>query len=192
MRPTIIGASRTGSYLSKPTIIAVVGASGSGKTYLSKLLQDEFGVFLIVSHTTRPMRDGEIEGVDHYYIQGRHHYRREEMLSYTSFAENEYFALEDQVPPRGYCCYVVDENGLRTLKETKAHKFNIVAVRVESTYQTLIERGIDPVRIERDNCRELLPMEYYDLVIENNGELESFEQSIRETFKTIRGWQHQK
>lgn len=29
----------------QPTIIAIVGASGSGKTYLSKLLQDELNVF---------------------------------------------------------------------------------------------------------------------------------------------------
>ena len=28
----------------KPTIIAIVGASGSGKTYLSKLLQNELNV----------------------------------------------------------------------------------------------------------------------------------------------------
>ena len=31
----------------QPTIIAVVGASGSGKTYLSKLLQDELNVLVL-------------------------------------------------------------------------------------------------------------------------------------------------
>lgn len=36
----------------QPTIIAVVGASGSGKTYLSKLLQDELNVFSIKPYDT--------------------------------------------------------------------------------------------------------------------------------------------
>ncbi len=38
----------------KPIIIAIVGASGSGKTHLSKFLQKEFGIPAIISTTTRP------------------------------------------------------------------------------------------------------------------------------------------
>ena len=176
----------------KPTIIAIVGASGSGKTYLSKLLQNELNVFLIVSYTTRSPREGEIEGLDHYYIENAHRFSHSRMLSYTRFAEYEYFALEEQVPPRKHCAYVVDERGLRYLKETKSHKFNIVSIRVESTYNTLIKRGIAPERIKRDDNRALLPLDYYDFVIENNGTLEEFENKIRETHKKIQQWQHQK
>lgn len=176
----------------KPTIIAIVGASGSGKTYLSKLLQNELGVFLIVSHTTRPMREGEIEGIDHYYIASAHRFKREDMLSYTRFADKEYFALEEQVPPSGYCSYVVDERGLKYLKETKTHKFNVVSIRVESNEQTLIDRGIPIERIRRDDDRELLPLHYYDYIIENSSTMDEFENKIRETFKTIKRCQHQK
>ena len=175
----------------KPTIIAIVGASGSGKTYLSKLLQNELNVFLIVSHTTRPMREGEIEGIDHYYIENAHCFRREQMLSYTRFADYEYFGLEEQVPPRGYCAYVVDEKGLKYLKENKSHKFNIISIRVESSIDTLIKRGIGLCRINRDNDRELLPLHYYDYIIDNNGTMEEFENKIRDTFNEIRRCQHQ-
>lgn len=176
----------------KPTIIAIVGASGSGKTYLSKLLQDQLGVYLIVSHTTRPMRTGEIEGVDHYYIKDAYRFCRSRMLSYTKFAEYEYFALEEQVPPQGRCVYVVDERGLKFLKERKSHKYNILSIRIESDYRTLTGRGISPERIERDEDRESLPLEYYDFVIENNGTIEEFDIKIYETFQTICKWQHQK
>ena len=176
----------------KPTIIAIVGASGSGKTYLSKLLQNELNVFLIVSYTTRPAREGEIEGIDHYYIDNTHRFSRSQMLSYTRFAEYEYFALEEQVPPQKPCAYVVDERGLKYLKETKNHKFNIVSIRVESTTDTLIHRGIAPERIKRDDDRTLLPLDYYDYVIENNGTLEDFENKIYETYKHIRQWQYLK
>lgn len=176
----------------QPTIIAIVGASGSGKTYLSKLLQNELNVFLIVSYTTRPARKGEIEGIDHYYIENTHRFCRSQMLSYTRFAEHEYFALEDQVPPQKHCAYVVDERGLKYLKETKSHKFNIVSIRVESTTETLIERGIALERIKRDDDRTPLSLSYYDYVIENNGTLEEFEEKIRKTYKQIRAWQHQR
>lgn len=48
-------------------IIALVGASGSGKTTIGKELEKN-GIVQIVSHTTRAPREGEIEGVDYYYI----------------------------------------------------------------------------------------------------------------------------
>ncbi|MEG0455108.1 MAG: guanylate kinase [Bacteroides sp.] len=176
----------------QPTIIAIVGASGSGKTYLSKLLQNELNVFLIVSYTTRPAREGEIEGLDHYYITNAHRFCRSQMLSYTRFAEYEYFALEEQVPPQRPCAYVVDERGLKYLKEEKDHKFNIISIRVESTMDTLLKRGIPLCRIKRDEDRELLPLSYYDYVVENNGSLEEFEDKIRQTYKKIQQWQNQK
>lgn len=176
----------------KPTIIAIVGASGSGKTYLSKLLQNELNVFLIVSYTTRPPREGEIEGLDHYYIANAHRFSHSQMLSYTRFAEYEYFALEEQVPPQTHCAYVVDERGLKYLKETKSHKFNIISIRVEATMDTLLKRGIPLCRIMRDEDREPLPLEYYNYIIENNGTLEEFDGKIRETYKKIQQWQPQK
>ena len=176
----------------KPTIIAIVGASGSGKTYLSKLLQQELGVFLIVSHTTRTIRDGEVEGIDHYYINDSRHINRNQMLSYTRFANHNYFALEEQVPPFGTCSYVVDEVGLKHLKERKSKKFNIISIRVESEPGTLVQRGIDQNRILRDANRELLPLDYYDYIIENNGTLDEFNQQIYNTYKKIQQWQHQK
>lgn len=176
----------------KPTIIAIVGASGSGKTYLSKLLQEQLGVYLIVSHTTRPMREGEIEGIDHYYIANAHRFGRSQMLSYTKFADYEYFALEEQVPPQGFCAYVVDERGLQFLKDNKSHKFDIVSIRVEADNDTLLKRGIAQERIKRDEDREPLPLGYYDCVIENNGTLEEFDAKIYETYKKICRWQHQR
>ncbi|MFR9543625.1 MAG: hypothetical protein SNH27_16450 [Rikenellaceae bacterium] len=176
--------------MNKPTIIAVVGASGSGKTYLSKLLQAECNVFLIVSYTTRAKRDGEIEGVDHHYIRDARHIHRNQMLSYTRFAGREYFALESQVPPTQPSVYVVDEKGLKFLKERKSDRFNIVSIRVECESCTLVERGIDADRILRDRDREPLPLEYYDFIIDNNGTQEEFDQKICETYEKIKQWQH--
>lgn len=51
-------------------IVTLTGQSGSGKTTISKHLQalfpDEFTE--AVSHTTRAMRSGEVEGYDYYFV----------------------------------------------------------------------------------------------------------------------------
>ena len=50
--------------------IILVGAGGSGKDYLRKILED-IGLRYCVQYTTRPIRDGEIEGSDYFFITQR-------------------------------------------------------------------------------------------------------------------------
>ena len=51
----------------KKTIVAIIGASGSGKTVLS-LEMKRYGYPVICSYTTRPMRTGEVSGIDHIFV----------------------------------------------------------------------------------------------------------------------------
>lgn len=176
----------------QPTIIAIVGASGSGKTYLSRLLQNELSVFAIVSHTTRSKREDETEGKDYYFIGKNQAIPFHEMLTHTKFGGYEYFALRDQVPPEGYCTYVVDESGVQALKRMYGERYRVVTVLVRSGYATLEARGIDQERIFRDRTRRQLPDAYYNFVIDNDGTLPEYEEIIRETYQKIRLWQPQK
>lgn len=48
-------------------MIVLVGASGSGKTSVAKELEKR-GYSRVVTYTTRPMRDGEKDGVDYYFL----------------------------------------------------------------------------------------------------------------------------
>lgn len=56
--------------MAKYKIIALIGEAGSGKdTVMQKVLAAAPGLFNeIVSCTTRPMREGEVEGVNYYYL----------------------------------------------------------------------------------------------------------------------------
>lgn len=55
--------------MSKYQIIALYGASGSGKDTILKWIVSHYPkVNPIVSCTTRPKREGEVEGVDYHYI----------------------------------------------------------------------------------------------------------------------------
>lgn len=51
----------------KPYVICIVGESGSGKTTLSRIF-DELGVKAICSYTTRRMREGEVNNIDHIFV----------------------------------------------------------------------------------------------------------------------------
>ena len=55
----------------KYTIIAIMGKSGSGKDTLCKALFKEpafLDANLIVSCTTRPIRDYETDGIDYHFL----------------------------------------------------------------------------------------------------------------------------
>ena len=49
------------------SIIVLIGRSGSGKSSIQKCLEEN-GYEKVVMSTTRPKRDGEIEGVDYYFL----------------------------------------------------------------------------------------------------------------------------
>lgn len=52
-------------------IIALIGEAGSGKdTIMKEVLKQDFSLHEIISCTTRPMREGEAEGVNYYYLTG--------------------------------------------------------------------------------------------------------------------------
>lgn len=48
-------------------MIEIIGKNGAGKSYLANKLYD-FGFERKVGYTTRPIRDGEINGIDYYFI----------------------------------------------------------------------------------------------------------------------------
>ena len=50
------------------TLIAIIGRSGSGKDSLKNYIKEKYKLREVVSYTTRPMRDNEVEGREHYFI----------------------------------------------------------------------------------------------------------------------------
>lgn len=49
-------------------MIVLVGESASGKSSIEKYLVENYGYNKIVSYTTRPPREGEVNGVDYHFI----------------------------------------------------------------------------------------------------------------------------
>lgn len=52
----------------RPTLVTITGPTASGKNFLRDSIEKTFGWNRIVSTTTRPMRAGEVDGHDYYFI----------------------------------------------------------------------------------------------------------------------------
>jgi guanylate kinase len=165
------------------TLVALVGASGSGKTAASLFLKDKIGWGVVTSYTTRPMREGEADGREHIFVTADRMPPKERMCAYTKFGGYDYWAEWDQIKDGGCTAYVIDEKGLADLMghEQSPFPFRMVAVRI--TRKDL--PGIDEARKQRDKERIRLPESLFDYTIDNDGTLEEFYEKIRETAKDI-------
>lgn len=155
----------------KPIIIALVGPSGSGKTTLSLYMQEKCDIPAICSYTTRPIRSGEVNGREHWFVDFSHPIP-EKPLAYTFFGGHHYWTSPEQVTNNGhkYCTYVIDEKGLLELKDKWSDQFEILSVYIDRPYTG----DIDAKRAKRDVERINLDVDNYDIILYNDKDLKSF------------------
>ena len=161
-----------------PIIITIVGPSGSGKTTMANIMSEN-GIPTIVSYTTRPMREEETNGKEHWFVTPEDKPQMSEMIAYTQFGEHEYWATLQQAKQK-ICTYVIDEKGLKYLKEKFPNSFIIFSVYIDRSMDDRINCGIDQQRCERDLNRIEIPLNEYDYVIHNNYSLEEFKQKVKQ------------
>lgn len=56
-------------------MIVLLGESASGKSSIEKYLVDNYGYNKAISYTTRPPREGEVDGVDYRFISAEQFYK---------------------------------------------------------------------------------------------------------------------
>jgi guanylate kinase len=85
----------------KPFLLVLSSPSGGGKTSIAKqLLQARDDLGYSVSATTRPMRPGERDGVDYYFLSRDEFVRRRdagEFLEWASYAGELYGTLKSEI-----------------------------------------------------------------------------------------------
>ena len=141
---------RKGSY--NLPMILLVGASASGKTEIAKYLASHFGITKAITHTTRPMREGEKNGVDYFFVRKQEFLNMEmldQFVETTFYNGNLYGCSKSQVADDK--CVVVDPAGLdHFLALGSSH---IVAFYLEADEdirrERMLGRGDKPQDVEK-------------------------------------------
>lgn len=135
-----------------------------------------------MSYTTRPMRKGEINGKDHWFVKKDRVPPRNRMCAYTQFGGYEYWTEWNQFQSLFPSIYVIDEKGLVDLQSKKlSSSYSLATIKIKRDNL----QDIDEKRKERDKERIHIPDELYDYIIENNGSMEKFRASLYLTGQCI-------
>ena len=145
-------------------LITITGPSGAGKDTVARMLSEMGGYKVLCSYTTRPKREGEIDGVEHYFVE-KCDAPHDKMLAYTKYGGYEYWTTIDQVT--GKAIYVIDEDGLKALCK-KFPDMELFSICVSAHESTRLRRGVTQERMDRDKKRKHLPLSFFNAVIFNN------------------------
>lgn len=165
-------------------IVCIVGPSGSGKTTLANIASKELNIPTLCSYTTRPKRENEINGVDHFFVSKKEMPTKDKMLAYTKFGDYEYWASIEQIPADKPILYVIDEKGLMMLMEEWGDKYEIYSILIKRNKDLLI-KTVGEERVNRDRSRVKIDENSYDAIISNNGSLTEFLKDGVETIKLL-------
>lgn len=69
-------------------LITITGPSGAGKDTIARIMSEMTDWPVICSYTTRPKREGEIDGVEHHFVE-KCDVQHDKMLAYTQYGGYE-------------------------------------------------------------------------------------------------------
>lgn len=130
-------------------IFAIMGHTGSGKTTLANELNEKFNIPVITTHTDRPMRDGEVDGIDYHFKEigeitpDKYVCIREFWTVYRD-EPFVYGLLKEDIEKFKHCVIVVDPRGYKSLVDMFPLVSGFVLdIPKETLKERLIARGDD-------------------------------------------------
>jgi guanylate kinase len=168
----------------------VAAPSGGGKTSLvSQLVDDLKNIEVSISHTTRPMRPGEQQGVDYFFVSQEYFsgmIARKEFLEHAEVFNHCYGTSLDQITQRmaeGIDVVLdIDWQGAQQIKQVfpEAVSIFIIPPSLDVLMERLMNRGQDKQAVIHDRMKkaqdELSHYKEFDYLIVND----DFKQASRE------------
>ncbi len=169
--------------MTKGSLFIVSAPSGTGKTtILKKIMRDLPGISFSVSHTTRPPRAGEQDGVDYHFISRDDFLKMKDNAAFLEWAEvhgNLYgtsrTVVEEQLCAGKDILLDIDVQGARQIRQTMKDDAVFLFIAPPS-WQVLEDRlsgrgtdAPDTIRLRLDNARkEMQDAALYEYVIVND------------------------
>lgn len=159
-------------------IFLITAPSGAGKTSLVHELERHGFWEECISHTTRLMREGEIDGKTYYFISDEEFYNmlnNNEFVEHVVYHENHYGIAKSEIErvlnKGNHVAIIVDYNGYLQIKEKYPDAIGIyIWATKEDCMMNMLSRGDS---VESANKRvstyeqEIAQKNHYDYVIRN-------------------------
>lgn len=117
-------------------ILLLVGKSGSGKSFIADCLNTLYGWKSVVSYTTRKPRYKDEKG--HIFVNENAVPSQDEMVAYTKFNGNEYWATQKQIEESQI--YIIDPKGVETFKEKYKGNKKVIVCYVDCSITERFKR----------------------------------------------------
>jgi len=170
-------------------LVILSGPSGVGKGTLIKCLHRDFPtLFLSISVTTRPMRTGEVDGVDYIFLDGPHFQKLIEEDAFLEWCQvHEHFygtlkkTVQEKLDASKLVLLEIDVQGALKVKAKmpKAKTIFIVPPDIEELKNRLEYRGTDSPEVIKKRLEvakeELNYVSEYDFVVINDSLDKSYE-----------------
>lgn len=135
----------------KPSkIVVIIGRSSTGKSTILNKLVEKYNYHNAISYTTRPMRQGEVEGRDYFFLDSNEIF--DTMFDMGLMFEKTEYLVDGEVWKYGIGhesisdgktnCLIVNPHGLQQLLSTELRDRILIFEIVAST-DTLIQRYWD-------------------------------------------------
>ena len=143
-------------------LICICGKAASGKDILINMISKELSIPILVSHTSRPMRCGEIQGKTYHFVTSEEFNELLEdnkMLEHTTYnitSENRiyhYGLCKEEVDKHPYALVILNPHGIEQVLETE-YKNNLETILIDCDDRTRLIRYLN--RDENVNVEECI------------------------------------
>lgn len=128
-------------------IILIAGPSGAGKTTISEYLKRKYDIPRVITHTTRPMREGEVDK-ESYYFENDDTFAKLHFFEHVKYGSYQYGssreALDEAWKNNDLVSLIVDIQGVKSyLKQLgdQVYFLYVTASSIEELKERLIRRG---------------------------------------------------
>ena len=138
-------------------IFCICGFSSSGKDSITTRVSSELNTPILISHTTRPMRENEVDNETYHFVDNDFFKKNtnnflEQRHYNTVYGVWHYGLHEDELQDKPYSLFIVDRQGFEELQE-KIGEDKLISIFIEVSEGTLRERhslrGDCPKEFER-------------------------------------------